>query len=131
MFLVGFGFNQGLTHMVHMFNGVHYASNSVGEEDKKSPFLYRHIATASSSGGLVLSWFYAGLNYHIEHHLFPRMSSAWYPYIAPKVREICKKHGVRYAYYPWLLQNMASTLKYTHEVGVGAHWKNNPFKGEM
>ena len=29
----------------------------------------------------------------IEHHCFPRMSSAWYPYIQPAVREVCKKHG--------------------------------------
>jgi len=89
------------------------------------------VETSSTYGGLISGWLTGGLNFQVEHHLFPRMSSAWYPYIAPKVREICKKHGVRYAYYPWLLQNMASTLKYTHEVGVGAHWKNNPFKGEM
>mmetsp|Transcript_12747 Transcript_12747/g.32128 ORF Transcript_12747/g.32128 Transcript_12747/m.32128 type:complete len:465 (+) Transcript_12747:136-1530(+) len=89
------------------------------------------VETSSTYGGLISGWLTGGVNFQVEHHLFPRMSSAWYPFIAPKVREICKKHNVRYAYYPWVWQNMISTVKYTHEVGVGSHFKDNPFKGEM
>mmetsp|Transcript_24497 Transcript_24497/g.67674 ORF Transcript_24497/g.67674 Transcript_24497/m.67674 type:complete len:464 (+) Transcript_24497:123-1514(+) len=89
------------------------------------------VETSSTYGGMIAGWLTGGLNFQVEHHLFPRMSSAWYPYIAPAVREICKKHGVRYAFYPWVWQNMISTLKYTHEVGTGALWRENPFKGEM
>ena len=89
------------------------------------------VETSSTYGGMISGWLTGGLNFQVEHHLFPRMSSAWYPYIAPTVRQICEKHGVRYAYYPWVLQNMYSTLKYTHEVGNGSHWKGNPFKGDM
>jgi len=89
------------------------------------------VETSSTYGSFVSGYLTGGLNFQVEHHLFPRMSSAWYPYIAPKVREICKKHNVRYAYYPWVWQNMISTLKYTHEVGTGSHFKDNPFKGEM
>lgn len=89
------------------------------------------VESSSTYGGLVSGWLTGGLNFQVEHHLFPRMSSAWYPFIAPKVREICAKHGVRYAYYPWIWQNMISTLKYTHDVGTGSHWMDNPFKGEM
>ena len=117
MFLVGFGFNQGLTHMVHMFNGVHYASNSVVEEDNKSPFLYRHIATASSSGGLVLSWFYAGLNYHIEHHLFPRISHVHYPKMRPIIREYCAEMGIPYKYYPTLLDTIRDYIEHLYYLG--------------
>jgi fatty acid desaturase (delta-4 desaturase) len=89
------------------------------------------VETSSTYGGLVAGCLTGGLNFQVEHHLFPRMSSAWYPYIAPKVREICQKHGVRYAYYPWVWQNMISTLKYTHAMGnPSQHFKANPFKGE-
>merc|ERR1712071_31448 len=89
------------------------------------------VETSSTYGSYISSWLTGGLNHQVEHHLFPRMSSAWYPVIAPKVREICKKHNVRYAYYPWIWQNMISTLKYTHAVGTGALLEGNPFKGEM
>lgn len=87
------------------------------------------VETSSTYGGMISGWLTGGLNFQVEHHLFPRMSSSWYPYIAPTVRKICKKHGVRYAYYPWLHQNFISTIKYTHEVGNAM--KQNPFKGEL
>lgn len=89
------------------------------------------VETSSTYGGMVSGWLTGGLNFQIEHHLFPRMSSAWYPYIAPTVRRVCEKHNVRYAYYPFVWQNMISTLKYTHKVGSGSNWKGNPFKGDL
>jgi fatty acid desaturase (delta-4 desaturase) len=88
------------------------------------------VETSSTYGGFISGSLTGGLNFQVEHHLFPRMSSAWYPFIAPTVREICKKHGVKYVYYPWVWQNMASTIKYTHAMGNVSHLKHNPFKGE-
>ena len=92
------------------------------------------VETSSTYGGLLSGWLTGGLNYQIEHHLFPRMSTAWYPYIAPTVRRICHKHQVRYVYYPWMWQNFVSTLRYTHAMGTGiVPWKikKNPYKGDM
>lgn len=89
------------------------------------------VETSSTYGGFISGALTGGLNFQVEHHLFPRMCSANYPFIAPKVREICKKHGVRYAYYPWVWQNLASTLKYMNAVGTGEHWKKNPLLGEL
>mmetsp|Transcript_5220 Transcript_5220/g.6075 ORF Transcript_5220/g.6075 Transcript_5220/m.6075 type:complete len:461 (-) Transcript_5220:175-1557(-) len=82
-------------------------------------------------GGFISGCMTGGLNFQVEHHLFPRMSSAWYPYIAPKVREICKKHGIKYAYYPWVWQNWISSIKYIHQAGTGFNWKENPLRGNM
>lgn len=91
------------------------------------------VETSSTYGGTLAGYLTGGLNFQVEHHLFPRMSSAWYPVIAPTVRRVCKKHGVRYVYYPWVWQNMISTLRYTHAVGNGLmhHLEGNPFKGEQ
>merc|ERR1711953_1420449 len=80
--------------------------------------------------GFIAGALTGGLNFQVEHHLFPRMSSAWYPYIAPTVRRICKKHGVKYAYYPWVHQNLISTVKYVHQAGTASNWANgNPYSG--
>jgi fatty acid desaturase (delta-4 desaturase) len=87
------------------------------------------VETSSTYGGMISGMLTGGLNFQVEHHLFPRMSSAWYPYIAPKVREICAKHGVRYAYYPWIWQNLVSTVIYMHKTGTGANWEMNPLSG--
>jgi acyl-lipid (7-3)-desaturase (Delta-4 desaturase) len=89
------------------------------------------VETSCTYGGFISGCLTGGLNFQVEHHLFPRMSSAWYPYIAPKVREICKKHGVKYAYYPWVLQNLWSCASYIQAAGTGANWKHgNPYSGE-
>jgi len=88
------------------------------------------VETSSTYGGFISGCLTGGLNFQVEHHLFPRMSSAWYPYIAPTVRRVCKKHGVRYAYYPWVWQNIVSTVKYIHKAGTAANWAHgNPYSG--
>ncbi|MFK7951620.1 MAG: fatty acid desaturase [Ekhidna sp.] len=47
-------------------------------------------------GNKLLSWFIGGLNYQIEHHLFPNVCSIHYPKISPIVERIAKEHGVPY-----------------------------------
>jgi len=89
------------------------------------------VETSSTYGGFIAGALTGGLNFQVEHHLFPRMSSAYYPYIAPKVREICKKHGVRYAYYPWVWQNFISTVKWMHATGTGSNHLMTPLKGDL
>lgn len=78
------------------------------------------VETSSTYGGFISGCLTGGLNFQIEHHLFPRMSSAWYPYIAPKVREVCEKHGVKYTYYPWIWQNLIATAQHIHSAGAGS-----------
>ncbi len=48
----------------------------------------------------LLSWYLGGLNFQIEHHLFPHLSHVHYPKIAPIVREVCNEFGVRYSVSP-------------------------------
>jgi linoleoyl-CoA desaturase len=43
-----------------------------------------------------------GLNYQVEHHLFPRVCSVHSPAIRPLVQETAKKHGVPYLEQPTL-----------------------------
>ena len=50
----------------------------------------------------VLTWMLGGLNFQIEHHLFPRVPHTHYPKIAEIVRRNCVKHGVRYSFHPSL-----------------------------
>jgi len=91
--------------------------------------------TSSTYGSFISGYITGGLNFQVEHHLFPRMCSAHYPYIAPKVREICKKHGVQYIYYPWIHQNFIAMIKFMNQAGTGSNWFDeeflNPLKGDL
>jgi linoleoyl-CoA desaturase len=44
----------------------------------------------------ILTWLVGGLNYQIEHHLFPRIPHTHYPRIAEIVERNAELHGVRY-----------------------------------
>jgi linoleoyl-CoA desaturase len=50
----------------------------------------------------VLNWYVGGLNYQIEHHLFPQICHLHYPKIAPIVRQVCEEYGIPYRSHPTL-----------------------------
>jgi len=63
----------------------------------KEGYWYRQVlASGNFTGGKFLSILSGHLNYQIEHHLFPRVPAWRYRQLAPRVREICEKHGVFY-----------------------------------
>jgi linoleoyl-CoA desaturase len=45
----------------------------------------------------VRTWFLGGLNFHLEHHLFPGICHVNYPFLAKVVEETCREFGVKYA----------------------------------
>lgn len=74
--------------------------------------------TSCTYGGAFAMIATGGLNFQIEHHLFPRLSSWHYPRVQAAIRECCNRHNVAYKYYPTLLDNTISMLKYMRKVGV-------------
>ncbi|CAO3599524.1 unnamed protein product [Absidia cylindrospora] len=41
-------------------------------------------------------WFFGGLNYQIEHHVFPDMPRHSLPKVKPMVKSICQKYNINY-----------------------------------
>lgn len=75
------------------------------------------VITSSTYGGKIAGFFTGGLNYQIEHHLFPRISHVHYPKIHETVKEVCAKYGVKYTYYPDAFTNFWSTMLHIRDVG--------------
>ena len=65
----------------------------------------------------LLSWYLGGLNFQIEHHLFPRISHVHYPALAPIVEAVCRENGFRYFAHPTLWAAIRSHLRQLHEMG--------------
>lgn len=62
----------------------------------------------------LLSWYIGGLNYQIEHHLFPKVCSVHYPEISPIVEKTAKEFGIPYNHHETFREAVAShyrTLK--------------------
>jgi linoleoyl-CoA desaturase len=65
----------------------------------------------------VLTWMLGGLNFQIEHHLFPQVPHTHYPQIAKIVRRNCLKHGVRYTAQPSLRAALRSHVAHLRTMG--------------
>ncbi|KAG6437633.1 hypothetical protein SASPL_102554 [Salvia splendens] len=43
-----------------------------------------------------MDWFFGGLQFQLEHHLFPRLPRCHLRKVSPIIRELCKKHNLPY-----------------------------------
>ena len=68
-------------------------------------------------GNKVISWFVGGLNYQIEHHLFPRVSHVHYPAISKIVQEKCKEYNLPYNHNPTFMGALASHFRVMKQLG--------------
>lgn len=64
-----------------------------------------------------LTWVLGGLNFQIEHHLFPRVRHTLYPEIAPIVRRKCAEHGIRYTAHGSLVSVLGSHGRHLRTMG--------------
>jgi len=65
----------------------------------------------------IISWFVGGLNFQVEHHLFPRISHVHYPAISKIVRDACHVHGVPYHHFPSMQSAIISHFKFMKQLG--------------
>jgi linoleoyl-CoA desaturase len=68
-------------------------------------------------GNKVISWFVGGLNYQIEHHLFPKVSHVHYPAISKIVMEKCKEFNLPYNKYDTMMEAVASHFRVMKSLG--------------
>jgi linoleoyl-CoA desaturase len=66
----------------------------------------------------VATWLLGGLNFQIEHHLFPRICHVNYPYLAPLVEQTCREFGVRYAAHETFGSGLASHYRWLRRLGA-------------
>lgn len=69
----------------------------------------------------VLTWYLGGLNFQIEHHLFSRVCHVHYPTLAPRVREVCERHGVEYQVHASVWSALASHTRWLRRMGQPRH----------
>ena len=119
------GMWSSLSHMVA--NNLLYQANIVGDHDTFDVSVENHYEgndwlklQIQNSGNFktdcpIYTFVFGGINYQIEHHLFPSMSNSYYSQIAPTVNEFCKEHDIQYVEHHSLLevfQQYYNTLKY-------------------
>jgi linoleoyl-CoA desaturase len=71
-------------------------------------------------GNAFITWFVGGLNYQVEHHLFPRISHIHYPALSKIIQEKCQEFDLPYNSIPTMGKAIRSHYRHMRSLG------NNP-----
>jgi len=84
-----------------------------------TPWAVHEVETTAdfAQGNRALSWYVGGLNFQIEHHLFPRICHVHYPKIARIVEKTCKQHGIAYHSFPTVSSAVRSHYHHLRHMG--------------
>ena len=88
------------------------------ERDSQVDFLRRQVLTSRNVvAHPITDFWYGGLNYQIEHHLFPRLPRNKLREAQPIIRGFCRDHSIAY-HETSVLQSYKEILQHLHEVGA-------------
>ena len=108
--------------LAHAVEGPEF--DSVGIEDKliETEWAVHQIKTTAnfSPKNKIISWYVGGLNFQVEHHLFPRISHIHYPALSKIVKEHCQKFNLPYHCFPNLKMAIASHVRTMKHLGQKA-----------
>ena len=104
-----------------LYMGCSFAPNHKGMPmvtDDESDFLRRQAVTSRNiRGGRITDLVFGGLNYQIEHHLFPSMPRPNLRRSQPLIRAFCQAHAVDYRETS-ILGSYGEALRHLHAVGA-------------
>ncbi len=106
-----------------VYMGASFAPNHKGmphlPKDSKVDFLRRQVLTSRNIRGFGMNTFMGGLNYQIEHHLFPSMPRPNLRRASEIVREYCAERNIKYTE-TTLLESYRIVIEYLNQVGLSA-----------
>lgn len=76
-----------------------------------------HTTANFATKNKTISWLLGGLNFQIEHHLFPRISHVHYPAISKIIKKTCGEYGINYIEFPKMTQAIVSHVHYLKRLG--------------
>ena len=104
-----------------LYMGCSFAPNHKGmpmpTDEDGLDYLRKQVLTSRNvRGGRLVDLALGGLNYQIEHHLFPNMPRANLRRVRPLVMAYCAEQGVPYAE-TGLIESYRQALAHLHDVG--------------
>jgi fatty acid desaturase len=120
---MGFAFLGIQLAIFGLYMGASFAPNHKGmpvlPKDSKVDFLRRQVLTSRNIRGWGMSTYMGGLNYQVEHHLFPSMPRPHLKRAREITKEYCESKGILYTE-TTLLESYAIVVAYLNKVGLSA-----------
>ncbi|PIA34432.1 hypothetical protein AQUCO_03700001v1 [Aquilegia coerulea] len=86
---------SGIQHIQFCLN--HFSAHTyIGPPRANDWFEKQTKGSIDISCSTWMDWFHGGLQFQIEHHLFPRLPRCHLRKISPFVKELCRKHNLPY-----------------------------------
>lgn len=85
---------------------------------EKSWMVHQLFTTTNfSTNNRIVNWFTGGLNFQVEHHIFPNISHIHYPKISKIVRETAKEFSLPYHEFETTRKAIIAHFSYLKEMG--------------
>jgi NADPH-dependent stearoyl-CoA 9-desaturase len=73
-----------------------FSQAEVANESRGGWYVRQLLGSANIDGGPLFHFMAGNLSFQVEHHLYPDLPSSRYAEIAPRVRDVCHRHGLPY-----------------------------------
>ena len=121
---VGLGFTLSIVfQLAHVVEETEFDSAAADEKQIENEWAIHQVRTTAnfSPNRPILSWFVGGLNYQVEHHLFPRISHIHYPALSKLVQKECAAFGLPYNSLPSFGAAVVSHFRFIRDLGRKPH----------
>ena len=86
--------------------------------------IHQLLTTANfANKSIFFSWFVGGLNFQVEHHLFPNICHVHYKKLSPIVKQTAEEYGVPYYQHKTFFGALKSHFQTLNELGTGQYDK--------
>jgi linoleoyl-CoA desaturase len=105
--------------LAHLVCNTHFEASEKGVKQIGSEWAAHEVITTSNfaTENKIIGWFLGGLNFQIEHHLFPRISHVHYPAISHIVKKECSRYNIPYNSYSTLSEAFLSHIRFMRKLG--------------
>lgn len=107
--------------LAHVVEDAEFPVPNEANKIEENWFIHQLETTANfSMNSKLCSWLFGGLNFQVEHHLFPKISHIHYPAISKIVQEVCARHNVTYNKYNTFGAAIRAHFSYLKQIGQSA-----------
>ncbi|RPI22912.1 MAG: acyl-CoA desaturase [Acidobacteria bacterium] len=116
--------------LAHTVDGNTFPAPVPGTSKIENEWAIHEIETTAdfARANPLVSWYLGGLNFQIEHHLFPRICHVHYPEISKIVEATCVEFGISYLAFPSIFAAVKAHVK--HLKAMGRAPVSSPAPGE-
>lgn len=117
---IGLGFTLSIVfQLAHVVEETAFESVTGDAKQIENEWAIHQVKTTSnfSPDNRIISWFAGGLNYQIEHHLFPRISHIHYPALSRLVQAECAAFHLPYNNLPTFKAAVVSHFRFIRVLG--------------